>query len=142
MSWQALPKSLKGKNAKPEVEHVMPNYSGDHILVFDSGGEGEFSLGIPITDKGEYALKVYFVRAPDYGQVRVDINGSPVGEGVDTFLKTDDLTRPIWPPKAFVFPEVALEEGMNKLRFMVDSKNPEAEGYKVGIDCLVLEKLK
>lgn len=132
--------SLKGKNAKPAIEHIMPNYSGDHILVFDSGGEGEFSLGIPIREKGEYSLKIYFVRAPDYGQVRVDVNGSPAGEVVDTFLKTDDLTRPIWPHKAFAFPEVTLEEGINRLRFTIDKKNPEAEGFKVGIDCLVLEK--
>jgi len=134
-------RSLKGKNEKPSIQHVMPNFSGDHILVFDSGGEGEFSLGVPVKEEGEYALKIYFVRAPDYGKVRIDINGNPLGDVVDTFLKTDDLTRPIWPPKAYVIPRVALKDGMNVFRFTIDSKNPEGEGYKVSIDCLVLEKL-
>jgi hypothetical protein len=134
--------SLKGKNVKPAIEHIMPNYSGDHVLVFDSGGKGEFSLGVPVHEKGKYVLTIYFVRAPDYGQVEVDVNGNPLGDVVDTFLKTDDLTRPIWPPKAFAYPEIALKEGMNEFRFTIDSKNPEAEGFKVGIDCLVLEKLR
>jgi hypothetical protein len=45
-----------------------------------------------------HAVQTHFVRAPEYGIVDVLINGSRVGEAVDTFKKTDDLTPPIWPP--------------------------------------------
>lgn len=129
-----------GQSAKPSTKHVMPNLSGDHMLVFDSGGKGQFSLSVPAEESGKYTIKIYFVRAPDYGKVQLSVNSLPVGDPVDTFLKTDDLTRPIWPPKEFVFPAVPLHDGMNIFTFSIDSKNPESEGYEVGIDCLVLEK--
>ncbi|MBA7686910.1 hypothetical protein ES703_95370 [subsurface metagenome] len=131
--------SKVGQGARPSTKHVMPNLSGDHMLVFDSGGEGEFSLAVPVKWSGKYAVKMYYVRAPDYGKVQLFVNGNPVGEPVDTFLRTDDLTRPIWPPREFVFSGVSLKEGMNVFQFVINSKNPDSEGYKVGIDCLVLE---
>ncbi len=129
-----------GPGARPFTKHVMPNLSGDHMLVFDSGGEGEFSLAVPVKWPGKYTVKMYYVRAPDYGKVQLVVNGNPVGEPVDTFLRTDDLTRPIWPPREYVFSGVSLKEGMNVFHFVINSKNPDSEGHKVGIDCLVLEK--
>jgi hypothetical protein len=134
--------SQLGKNARPRVEMVMPNLSGDHMLLFDSGGKGKFSLAVPVDHSGKYKAKVYYVRAPEYGIVQLRVNGDPVGEPVDIFLKTDDLTRPLWPPKAFDFGEIDLSEGINVFEFSLESKNEEAEGYKVGIDCLVLEEIK
>lgn len=131
--------SKAGLNGKPSTQHVMPNLSGDHMLLFDSGGEGKFSLNVPVKSPGSYSLKIYYVRAPEYGEVKLFVNGDPVGEPADTFLRTDDLTRPIWPPKEFVFKGVSLEEGMNVFRFVIDSKNPESDGFKMGIDCIVLE---
>ena len=133
--------SRLGSSAKPAVVKVMPNLSGDHMLLFDSGGDGRFSLAVPAEQAGKYDVKIHFVRAPEYGIVKVAINGIPAGEAVDTYKKTDDLTRPLWPPKAFDFGVVDLKEGLNVFEFTVESKNEVAEGYQVGIDCLVLEKL-
>ena len=59
---------------------------------------------------------------------------------VITFKKTDDLTRPIWPPKRFDFQDIRLKQGENVLEFAVESKNPESTGYKMAIDCLVLKR--
>lgn len=132
--------SRLGPNAKPAVIQDLPNLSGDHMLLFDSGGKGRFSLAVPVDDAGNYDLKIHFVRAPEYGIVQLRINGEVVGESVDTYKKTQDLTRPLWPPKAFDFGVVELKEGLNVFEFSVESKNEEAEGYKVGIDCLVLER--
>jgi len=134
--------SKLGKNARPVVEKVMPNLSGDHMLLFNSGGKGKFSLSVSVDLMGKYKIKVYFVRAPDYGIVQLYVNGEPAGELIDTYLKTDDLTRSIWPPKAFDLGEITLMRGNNVFEFMVKSKNIVAEGYKIGIDCLVLEKAK
>lgn len=121
-------------DTKDPMDHQYFRFAIPYISALDVFG------GILGEKKIRAVIGGHSKRAPDYGQVRIDVNDSPVGEIVDTFLKTDDLTRPIWPPKAFTFPEVTLEEGINRLRFTIDSKNPEAEGYKVGIDCLVLEK--
>ena len=109
------------------------------MLVFDSGGDGEFTLNVPAEKSGRYNLKIFYVRAPDYGKVQLRINGNPVGEASDIYFRTDDLTRPIWPPQEFIFSKVLLKRGLNTFRFVIDSKNPESDGYRLGIDCLVLE---
>jgi len=132
--------SKLGDDAWPHSQLLMPNLSGDHMLVFDSGGQGEFSLSVPVKEAGKYKLKIYYVRAVDYGVVQLIVNSHPVGRPIDTFLRTDDLTRPVWPPKEFVFPTISLNKGMNVFQFSIDSKNSESDGYKIGIDCIVLEK--
>jgi hypothetical protein len=133
-------KSKAGPEAKPTVQRLLPNLSGDHLLFFDSGGEGELSLALPVEKGGLYTLHVYLVRALDYGIVELSVNEGPLGAPVDTFQKKDDLTRPIWPPKRLDYPDVPLVEGRNTLRLSVTSKSPESEGFRLGLDCLVLER--
>lgn len=134
--------SKLGRNARPAAEKVMPNLSGDFILRFDSGGKGKFSLAVPVEKAGKYDVKIHFARAPEFGIVKVAINDTVVGEAADTFKKTQDLSRPFWPAKAFDFGVVEMLEGLNVFEFSIDSKNPAAEGYQVGIDCLVLKKVE
>ncbi len=134
-------RSKAGPDSRPARRKALPNLSGDHMLLFDTGGDGAFTLAIPVKAEGRYALKVHYVRAPDYGIVRLRVNGKSVGDPVDTFLKKDDLTRPLWPPKEALFPDVPLRKGENAFRFSVDSKHPKSEGYKVGLDCLVVKAL-
>ncbi len=131
--------SVEGTPA-PAVEMVMPNLSGDHMLVFDAGGKGEFSVAVPVEASGTYTVSLYCPRAPDYGIVHVKINGNTVGNPMDIFLRRDDLVRPLWPPIAYTFTNVALKKGTNTFTFSIDSKNTESDGYKAGIDCLVLKK--
>ncbi|NQT12132.1 MAG: hypothetical protein HQ582_05265 [Planctomycetes bacterium] len=118
----------------------MPNLSGDHMLSFDSGGKGKFSLAIPVEEPGVYTVAVYYTRAQDFGKVQLSVGGRVIGDCADTFKKTDDLTRPVWPPKRFDFPDVHLKQGENVFEFAVESKNPKSTGYKMAIDCLVLKK--
>lgn len=134
-------KTRLGETIRPSIVKEMPNLSGDHMVLFDSGGEGELSLAVPVKKAGRYRVKIYFVRAPDYGQTRLFINGSQTGNLIDTYLETDDLTRPLWPPQAFDLGEVDLKAGLNVLRFVVNSKNEKSHGYKLGIDCLIIEKV-
>lgn len=134
-------RSAKGESGRPERQLLMPNQSGDHMLVFDSGGDGEVSLTVPAPSDGTYDLKAHFLRAPDYGIVRVAVNGRPVGEPVDLYRAFVEMfPRPVWPPQEYVFPDVSLRSGLNVLTLSVKEKNPESGGFKVGLDCLVLEK--
>ena len=133
--------SKKGKDARPESQLLMPNQSGDHMLAFDSGGEGAFSLSVPVEEADVYSIKIHYLRAPDYGIVQLNVNGEEVGEKIDLYRAFVEMfPRPIWPPKEFVFKGVPLTEGLNNFNFSIHSKNPESEGYKIGIDCIVLEK--
>lgn len=127
---------------KPFAHFLMPNLSGDYMLVFDSGGEGNFSLAVPAKEDGIYNVKIYFIRGENFGAVQVSINGKAACEPIDLYLRTlNGLSRPIWPPKEYLFPAVSLKEGLNIFNFAVNSKNSESAGYKMGIDCIVLEKV-
>jgi D-arabinan exo alpha-(1,3)/(1,5)-arabinofuranosidase (non-reducing end) len=126
--------------AKPNVQWEMPNLSGDHMLSFNAGDKGKLSVAVPVQETGVYTVGVYYTRAQDFGKVQLSVNGERIGEPVDTFLQKDDLSRPIWPPKRFDFRGVRLKRGENVFQFAVDSKNPESKGYRLAIDCLVLEK--
>lgn len=134
-------KSALGPAARPEAQLLMPNQSGDHMLAFDSGGNGEFSLGVPVKEAGTYTVKIHYLRAPDYGRTALRVNGRSIGEPVDLYRAFVEMfPREVWPPREYVFENVALESGLNEFNFRIDSKNPEATGFKVGIDCIVLEK--
>jgi len=134
-------RSGAGPGARPESRLLMPNQSGDHMLAFDSGGDGEFTLGVPAAEAGKYTVKVHYLRAPDYGRVDLRVNGEPAGEPVDLFRAFVEMfPREVWPPREYAFENVALKAGLNEFTFAIDSKNPEATGFKLGIDCLVLEK--
>jgi len=134
-------KSLKGEAGRPERLLLTPNQSGDHMLQFDSGGAGELTLAVPAEAEGTYDLKIHFLQAPDYGIVRLAVNGRPVGDAVDLYRAFAEMfPRPVWPPREYVFRGVALRAGVNELTFAVNGKNPESEGARIGIDCLVLDK--
>jgi hypothetical protein len=113
------------------------------MLFFDSGGEGSFSLGVPAEKSGVYTLKIHYLRAPAYGKVQLYVNGKAVGDPVDLYRAFVDMfPRDIWPPKEYVFEGIALKKGSNEFRFSISDKNEEATGYRVGIDCIVLEEEK
>ena len=131
--------STRGPDVRPAIQHLMPNLSGDHLLFFDAGDRGWVSLNVPAPETGLYSVKIFYVRAVDYGKVQLSVNGHSQGDPVDTYLETDDLTRPVWPPKEFVFPGIPLNQGKNIFQFSIDSKNSESQGFIIGIDCLVLE---
>jgi len=133
-------KTQAANGAPPRVRRVLPNLSGDRMVVFDSGGDGQFSLAVPVDESGRYTVKVYYARAPEFGVVGLAVNGNRVGQPVDTFLKRKDLVRPLWPAEMTSFPGVTLKRGDNEFTFSVRGKNPKAEGYQVGLDCIVLQR--
>ena len=133
-------RSLLRYGPRPTPLFLMPNLSGDRMLGFDAGGDGAFSLGLPVKEDGVYDLKVHYVRAEDYGIVELAVNGRTAGEPVDTFLRSDGLSRPIWPPQARTYSGIPLKAGLNTLTFTVRSKNPASPGTRMAIDCVAVER--
>ncbi|MBN1852106.1 MAG: DUF2961 domain-containing protein [Pirellulales bacterium] len=131
--------SFRGPAGPPKIQKSLLNLSGDHLLLFNAGGNGEFSLEVPGEEEGSAAVTFYFGRAADYGIVEIRVNGKRIGDPIDTFLKKEDLTRQVWPPRAYRFPDVPLKKGINTFQFSVQAKNPESEGFMIGLDCLVIE---
>ncbi len=126
--------------AGPKPRKALPNLSGDHMLVFDTGGNGRFSLAVPAEKDGTYTVGVYYARASEFGIVSLDINGKNAGKPFDAYLRRKDLVRPLWPPEKVTIQGVVLKKGENRFTFSVNTKNPKAEGYQVGLDCIVLER--
>ena len=125
---------------RPAALFLMPNFSGDYVMAFDAGGEGgEFTLAVPVDQAGVHAIKIHYVRAEDYGIVQLFVNGKAIGSPVDTFQRTEELARPVWPPKEFVFENVELKSGVNAFRFLINGKHKESLGYRLAVDCIVLE---
>jgi len=134
-------KSKGGEGMRPESQLLMPNQSGDYMVAFDSCGRGEFSLAVPAQKEGTYRVGIHYLRAPDYGMVQLYVNGEAIGKPVDLYRAFVEMfPRPVWPPKEFVFSGVMLKVGLNTFTFSIDSKKTESEGYRCGIDCIVLEK--
>jgi len=134
-------RSILNYQGQPYVQFLMPNLSGDYMLTFDSGGEGNFSLAVPVTETGLYDINIYYVPAENFGIVQLSVNGKSIGEPVDLFLNTvNGLSRPIWPPREYSFTKVFLREGANIFNFAINSKNERSSGYKMALDCIVLKK--
>ena len=128
------------ETGRPESRYLLPNQSGDYYLHFDSGGDGFYSLGVQAEKSGTYSLKIHYLRAPAYGEVRLEVNGRQVGETIDLYRAFVEMfPREIWPPKEYGFEGVDLKKGLNTFTFKINSKNPESEGFQCGIDCIVLE---
>jgi hypothetical protein len=93
---------------------------------------GYVELALDVARAGEYALDIYFTRAPDYGRVEVSVDGKPVGAVFDGFHAN------VVPSGKIPFGHLALAAGRHRLRFRVVGKHGESTGYYLGIDCLVL----
>jgi len=140
-SSREIVRSLLRYGPRPAPLFLMPNYSGDHILVFDAGGEnGEFTLGVPCGEEGRYDVRIDYVPAESHGTIQLYVNGTETGSPVDISRRTEEMGRPIWPPRPQVYPNISLKAGLNEFRFVVVSKNAASTGYRAAIDCLVLTK--
>jgi hypothetical protein len=131
-------RSLLRCGPRPAPITVLPNLSGDRMMAFDSGGDGFFTLGVPAAKEGLYDVAVHYGRAETFGIVELDVNVRPAGRPFDAYLKTEELSRPAWPPEAVLYADVPLKAGRNAFRFAVRSKAPDSEGFCLGIDCIVL----
>jgi len=130
-------RSLLRYGPRPAPLFLMPNLSGDHMLVFDAGGDGAFSLGLPVESEGLYDLKIYFGRGEDYGIVELAVNGRPAGEPADLFAGPG---RPFQPPQPRTYAAVPLKAGLNRLAFTIRTKNAASLGTRIGIDCVAAER--
>jgi WD40 repeat protein len=97
---------------------------------------GYVELALDVAGAGEYALDIYFTRAPDYGRVEVSLDGKPVGAAFDGFHAT------VVPSGKVPFGRLPLAAGRHRLRFRAVGKHPQSTGYYLGIDCLVLTPVK
>jgi hypothetical protein len=87
---------------------------------------------------GRYELLGFFTRAPDYGVIRIHVNGRPAGPLVDGYAARVESTGPL------SFGNVDLRQGVNELVVELLGKDARAagysDGYLVGIDGFLLHR--
>lgn len=96
------------------------------------------TLGLRAPAAGTYELVGQFTRAPDYGDVRVHVNGAAREPVVRGYAPAVGATGPI------SFGRVALRAGVNEVMLELVGKDPRSRGYGngylVGIDGFLLRR--
>jgi len=129
-------------------------HTGGNVTIQDMQGFGEawsdakhlwwtgakpgdvLELGFDASKAGTYELMVAMTKAVDYGQFRLSVNGTPVGEVIDLFHNGVIHTGKISLGK------VQLKQGQNVLRVEVVGTNPASTGdrYMFGLDFIKIQE--
>jgi hypothetical protein len=129
-------------------------HTGGNVTIQDMQGFGEawsdakhlwwtgakpgdvLELGFNASKAGTYELIVAMTKAVDYGQFRLSVNGTPVGEVIDLFNNGVIHTGKI------SLGRVPLKQGQNVLRVEVVGTNPASTGdrYMFGLDFIKIQE--
>lgn len=127
-------KTVAGKVYRQNVASFGSYWSeNEHIMMsgFRIGDYVDFVL--PSEKSGEYILLASFTKAPDYGMIRVSVNGKDFDEVHDlyhTSVIADTLS---------LIGEVSVKEGFNNtLRITFAGKNAKSLNNFAGIDFVIL----
>lgn len=115
-------------------------WSGDKQLFWTGGKKGdrlELEFIGPGTGAsgGSFAIVTVLTMAADYGVVRFEIDGKPVGEKVDLFNDPDVITS-----GEITIGTRELQPGPHKLTLIIEGANPSAvQSHMVGLDYIRLQ---
>jgi uncharacterized Zn-binding protein involved in type VI secretion len=125
-----------GKVAPQSMKPFGPGWGGNSQLLWSGGAVGAvLDLNVDIPEAGNYAVDLYFTRAPDYANLQVEVNGKPSAVPLNGF---STKVAPAGPVKVGTF---ALQPGVRQVSFMIVGHAPKSTGYLVGIDRIVLSKV-
>ncbi|MBE3576282.1 MAG: DUF2961 domain-containing protein [Limnochordales bacterium] len=115
------------------MDWVGPFWSGNQHLFFRAERPGARIEGtFEVHKGGSYEVAIYYTLAPDYGQVRLFIDGKPIGQLIDGYadrvLRSDRL----------ILGTVTIEAGRHTVRLEVVGKSPDSTGYFAGLDLIEL----
>ena len=101
--------------------------------LFCSSQKGGFvEFGLSIRAPGRYRLRVLATAAPDFGVVRIALDGKPVGPDFDLY------SGRVCPSGALELGTHALTAGQHRLRFTVVGKSSVSAGHSFGLDAVEL----
>ncbi|GIV20380.1 MAG: hypothetical protein KatS3mg023_2131 [Armatimonadota bacterium] len=120
-----------GNTSTQDMQGFGEAWSGGAQLWWTGAQPGNvLELGFNVSQAGTYELIVAMTKAVDYGQFRLSVNGTPVGEVIDLFHNGVIHTGKISLGK------VQLRQGQNVLRVEVVGTNPASTGdrHMFGLD--------
>jgi hypothetical protein len=107
-------------------------WSGGAQLLCDGLPGSAFSLLVHVPAAGDYELSAYTTLAPDYGLLRVTVDGEPLGEPLDGYAPI------VAPSGRRTLGRPWLDSGEHRVRFEVIDRHPSSTGHLIGVDCLEL----
>jgi hypothetical protein len=75
-----------------------------------------------------YAVELYMTRAPDYADLKIEVDGKPSPVPFSGYAPTVMAPGPMQAGK------FSLQPGSRKVSFMISGKYQQSTGYFVGID--------
>ncbi|HEX9181315.1 MAG TPA: hypothetical protein VF859_13020 [Burkholderiales bacterium] len=104
-------------------------WSGNAQLFWTGGKVGAvLDLVIDVPAPGTYGVELYLTRAPDYGDVKIEVDGKPVAALFNGYAAKVSPGGPLMVGR---FP---LQPGPRKVSFMIVGKDRQSTGYFAGID--------
>ena len=133
---QLVPAGKASVNGGKVVVQPMAGFGqgwSQNAQLFWSGGAvgAVLDLTVDVPAASAYAVEVYLTRAPDYADLRMEIDGKPSQVTFSGFAPTVMAPNPMQAGK------FSLQPGARKVSFMITGKYQQATNYFVGIDRIV-----
>jgi hypothetical protein len=118
-----------GKVATQPMGGFGSGWSGSSQLFWHGGSVGAvLDLVVDVPAAATYALELYLTRAPDYGQLRLQIDKKDVPGVIDAY------SPKVMAPSPRQLGKLSLGQGQRHVSIMIVGKNAQSTGYLVGID--------
>jgi hypothetical protein len=108
-----------------------PRWSHDAQLFWGGGRGKDLRLTFYLPGTTDYDVLVYATLAPDFGIVRVQIDGQDVGSAIDAYAPN---VRPSGAMEVCTGLELA--EGWHRVTFTMMGTNEASTDERFGVDCL------
>lgn len=129
---------LEGAQSTPEgalaKQETAPG-RGSRLLFSPPADGGSFTVTIPVKQNGTYELILFATNSFDYGRYQALWDGKEIGGAIDYYSQT--VTS-----REISLARVEAAAWDHKLTFRAAGKNAQSKGFLLGLDGLVLRKVK
>jgi hypothetical protein len=113
-----------------------PYWSGNAQLLWVDGTVGAvLDLIVDVAVAGRYSVALYPTKAPDYGNLKFEVDGRPSSFSLTGFQPKVML------PGSYPVGTFVLAPGPRRVRLIITGRSPKSTGYLVGIDRIVLTRI-
>lgn len=105
--------------------------NAEHLLCRAEKG-GRIDLEFNVKEAGSYQVELLATTAPDFGSIRVAIDGKASPDRFDLY------SGRVAPTGKLTLGEFALTAGAHRLQILADEKHPSSKGYFFGVDAIEL----
>ena len=118
-----------GRVAVQPMAGFGSGWSGEAQLFWSGGAVGAvLDLLVDVPVAATYAVELHMTRAPDYADLKIEVDGKPSPVPFSGYSPTVTAPSPVQAGK------FSLQPGTRKVSFMIRGKYQQSTGYYVGID--------